>query len=157
MMRRSACAMTLAASCCLVLLAAAPAKGPFAIQCVGTAVFEDSNGGTAKKRSYDLPAQIYVFDEVGRRAQRALIPRQEFEDVCFRGGYIDTVNFAPGLINIHSEKAGSICDLTVNRKTGGASYSSFDEFGGGRSAAIEFTMNCEAAAIPKFDPSKNRF
>lgn len=139
-----------------ILLMLAAVGDDFAVECAGKAVFEDRVQDKVTPRSYDLPSQIYVFNEATRRAQRALIPRQEFEDICFRGGYIDTVDFAPGLINIHSEKAGQTCDLTVDRKSGEATFTSLADVPGGTSS-IEFTMNCEAAAVPKFDPAGNRF
>lgn len=139
-----------------LMLMLAVAAEDFAIECAGKAVFEDRVQGKVTTRSYDFPSEIYVFNEATRRAQRALIPRQEFEDICFRGGYIDTIDFAPGLINIHSEKAGQACDFSVDRKSGEATFTTLADIPGG-TLSIEFTMNCKAAVVPKFSPAGNRF
>lgn len=134
----------------------APAP-PFAIQCTGSAEFTDNMSGQDDARRYDLPVQTYVLDEANGNVQRALEPRQQFEDVCFRGGYIDSRAFTPGLITVRSEALGRLCDFTVNRSTGAAEYLSHEDMPGGRFSRIEFDMICEPAEIPVFDSTRNRF
>ena len=130
---------------------------PFAIACTGTAQFTDKIGDQRSVRNYPLPKQTYVFHEQAKRAQKALEPRQQFEDVCFRGGYIDSVTFTPGLIVVHSEKPNEICDFKVDRKTGEGEYFSRADFAADRYSEIEFKMNCSRAEIPVFDSNKNKF
>jgi len=84
------------------------------------------------------------------------MPRQEFEDVCFRDGHIDSVRFSPGLISVRSEKQGAVCDFSVNRASGKAEYVSYRDLPGGVSS-IEFEMTCEPTEVPVFDKSKNKF
>ena len=139
----------------LLVGAAQPAAPePFAIAYTGEAQFADSMAGS---RSYELPTQIYVFDEGTNRVQHALEPRQEFEDVCFRGGYIDRVSFSPGLISVRSEQTGRMCDFSVNRQTGDAEYVTHTDLPGGGFSQIEFRMTCSPAEISVFDRSRNRF
>jgi hypothetical protein len=130
---------------------------PFAIECTGTAQMRDKIGDERSVRNYPLPAQTYVFDEGAKRVQKALIPRQQFEDVCFRGGYIDSVTFTPGLIIVHSEKRDGLCDFKVNRKTGEGEYFSRADFSPDRYSEIQFKMTCSPTKIPVFDFSKNKF
>ena len=130
---------------------------PFAIACTGTAQFTDKIGEEREVRNYPLPEQIYVFDEDAKRAQRALIPRQQFEDVCFRGGYIDNVKFTPGLIIVRSEKQDQLCDFEVNRKTGDGEYFSHADFSADHYNEIQFKMTCSRTEVPVFDSSKNKF
>jgi len=141
---------------CSACSSASPAA-PFAISCIGKAKFVDKAPGKKSERAYDLPPQVYVFDESLKRVQLALEPRQEFEDVCIRGGYIDSTSFSPGLISVRSEKADYMCDFQVNRKMGEAVFFSHSDFPGKRSNEIEFKMTCSPSAIPVFDPSKNKF
>jgi hypothetical protein len=129
----------------------------FAIACTGTARFTDNVSGRESVRAYPLPRNIYVLDEAAKSVQHALEPRQEFEDVCFRDGTIDSVSFSPGLISVRSEKAGDFCDFSVSRATGKGKYFSRAEFGGGQFSQIEFQMTCDRAEIPVFDSSRNRF
>jgi hypothetical protein len=129
----------------------------FAIGCVGTAKFTDTGPTQNSVRDYELPKQTYVVDMQAKRVQRALEPRQEFEDICFRGGYIDEVDFSPGQIAVHSEKAGETCDFKVNRSSGAAEYFSEHDLPTGGYVRIEFKMNCDRTEIPVFDPSRNRF
>jgi hypothetical protein len=144
----------------LLLLAAAappPRPQPFAIRCTGDAAFTDNMSGRPNTRRYDLPPQIYVLDEVGQNVRRALEPRQEFEEICFRGGEVDSRSFSQGLIVVHSEAPGRFCDFTVNRATGGGEYVAHEDLPAGRFSRIEFDMTCEATEIPVFDSSRNRF
>jgi hypothetical protein len=128
-----------------------------AIACTGSARFTDNQSGQESSRDYVLPRQVYVLDEAHRRIQRALEPRQEFEDVCFSDGYINSVSFSPGLVSARSEKADAICDFSVSRATGKGQYFSRTDFAGGRFSQIEFQMTCDRAEIPVFDSSRNRF
>ncbi|MBA3512676.1 hypothetical protein [Sphingomonas sp.] len=129
----------------------------FAIACKGTAQFMDTIQGKPVKRSYDLPRQIYVFDESAKRVQRAMIPRQQFEDVCFRGGYIDNIIFSPGLISVRSERAGAMCDFKVDRASGKAEFVHHSDLPAGGLSSIEFQMTCDPADLPVFDKSRNKF
>lgn len=129
----------------------------FAIGCTGQAVFTDNVSGKRAERKYPLPKQIYVFDEAAKTVSSALIPRQEFDAVCFRGGYIDSVTFTPGLISVTSEAKGQRCDFAVDRKTGKGEYFSHDDLPNGRFTEMKWTMACTKAEIPVFDSSGNRF
>ena len=129
----------------------------FAIGCTGKAVFTDNVSGKHTERKYALPKQIYVFDEAAKTVSRALIPRQEFDTLCFRGGYIDSITFSPGLISLTSEAKGRRCDFTVDRKTGKAEYFSHDDFPNGQYTEMTWTMACTTAEVPVFDASRNRF
>jgi hypothetical protein len=129
----------------------------FAIACTGTARFTDNVTGRESVRAYPLPRRVYVLDETTKSVQHALEPRQEFENVCFRDGYIDSVSFSPGLISVRSEKAGDLCEFSVSRATGEGKYFSRTELGGGQFSQIEFQMTCDRAEIPVFDPRRNRF
>ena len=142
----------------LLMGAAVPAAAqPFAIRCTGTAEFTDNMSGESNSRRYDLPPQIYVLDEAGRNVRRALLARQEFEEICFRGGSVDSRSFSPGLIAVRSEATGRLCDFTVNRATGQAEYVSHEDMPGGRFSRIEFNMTCEATEPPVFDRRRNQF
>ena len=141
-----------------LLLANGPATiDPFAIECVGKAQFSDDLSGKRVTRDYDIPKQTYVFDEAWKRVQVAAIPRQQFDEVCFRGGYIDTVSFSPGLIQVTSESSGRRCDFTVNRQSGDAEYFSHDDLPGGHFSEMKWLMNCTRTEIPTFDGIRNRF
>jgi len=130
---------------------------PFAVACTGNARFSDTVRGKPVARSYKLPTQIYVFDEAAKRVQRALISRQQFEDVCFRGGYIDSIIFSPGLISVRSEKKGSMCDFKVDRASGKGEFATYDDLPEGGLATIEFEMTCNRTEVPVFDKSRNKF
>jgi len=151
--RRSLC---VAAAGLLACSSNAQAK-PFAIACTGTAKFTDTGPTQNSVRDYELPKQIYVIDIQAERVQRALVPRQEFEDICFSGGYIDEVDFSPGQIAVHSEKAGETCDFKVNRLTGSGQYFSEHDLRTGGYVRIEFNMTCNPTEVSVFDPSRNRF
>ena len=129
----------------------------FAIACEGTARFTETITGERIVRDYDLPTQIYVFHEAERRAQRALVPRLEFEDLCFRGGFIDNIGFSPGLIFVRSERAGEMCDFTVDRTTGEAHYFAHRDLPGGRYSQMAWRMTCSPAELPDFDRDRTRF
>jgi len=154
--------MSLSHYIALTAITAAAASGssaqaaPFAIACTGKARFSQPVEGKPIERFYDLPTQIYVFDEVTKRVQSALIPRQEFEDVCFRGGYIDSTLFTPGLISVRSEKRGATCDFTVDRASGKGEYASYSDLPGGGLSTIDFEMTCDRTQVPVFDPSRNK-
>jgi hypothetical protein len=137
--------------------AAEPATQPFAIQCTGTARFTSDVSGERRTRNYDVPRQVYVIDEARQRVQRAMEPRQEFEDVCGRGAIVDSRDFSPGLINVRTESAGAMCDFSVNRVTGEAEFFSVQELPGGRFGEMEWNMTCSPTEIPLFDRSRNRF
>jgi len=137
---------------------AEPAAEPrFAIRCTGTAQFTDNVLGRGNSRRYELPPQVYVLAPASRQVQRALEPRQEFEDICFRDGNIDSRSFSPGLIVVRSEAPGRLCEFTVDRAIGEGGYLSHEDLPGGRFSRVEFDMQCEAAQIPIFDSSRNRF
>jgi len=146
----------LAAMLCGCAIEQANAK-PFAIACTGKAKFTDTIQGKAVERSYDLPRQVYVFDEVAKRVQRAMEPRQQFEDVCFRDGYINSVNFTSGLISVRSEKSGQMCDFKVDRSSGKAEFVTHADLPSGGLSSIEFQMTCDRTDVPVFDSSKNKF
>jgi hypothetical protein len=144
----------------MLLLSLAPeaaAVEPFAIACTGKAQFADTLRGERSVREYDVPTQVYVLDEAARRVERAMEPRQQFEDVCFRGGYIDSISFSPGLVSVRSERAGTLCDFQVSRVSGEAVFFSHQDLPGGRYSQMEWRMTCSPAAIPVFDRSRNRF
>jgi hypothetical protein len=151
----------LRALCLSAILLGSSAAGAtasrFAIGCTGKAVFTDNVSGKPSERKYALPKQIYVFDEAAKTVSAALIPRQQFDTVCFRGGYIDITEFSPGLISVTSEAKGRRCDFTVDRKTGKAEYFSHDDLPNGRYTEMTWTMACTKAEIPVFDTSGNRF
>lgn len=147
-----------AVAAALLTGAARPAtQGRFAIECTGTAQFSNTMTGQLVARTYDVPRQVYVFDEVAERVQRALEPRQEFEDVCFRGGYIASVTFSPGMISVRSEDTGRMCDFNVSRITGEAEFFSHQDLPAGRYNQMEWRMTCSPTEIPVFDRSGNRF
>jgi len=137
--------------------AAEPATQPFAIQCTGTARFTNDVSGERRTRNYDVPRQVYVIDEANQRVQRAMEPRQQFEDVCGRGDIVDSRSFSPGLINVRTESAGWMCDFTVRRATGEAEFFMFQHLPGGRFNEMKLDMTCSPTEIPVFDPSRNRF
>jgi hypothetical protein len=143
----------------LLLLAAAQpvAAGPFAIRCTGSAEFRDKISGERTTRRPELPAQIYVVDEGNRRVQRALVPRQEFEDVCGRGTEQDVRDFSPGLIMVRTLSSDRMCDFRVNRATGEAEYFSHQDLPAGDYNQMEWRMTCSPTQIPVFDRSRNRF
>ena len=87
----------------------------------------------------------------------AAIPRQEFEEVCFRGGNIDSTNFSPGLIQVVSEASDRRCDFTVNRASGDAEYFSHDDYQGGQYSEMKWLMTCKKTKIPSFESVRNRF
>ena len=136
---------------------ATTASDRFAIECIGKAQFIDNLSGHVSKRDYSLPKQIYVFDEVAKRVHIAAIPRQEFEEVCFRGGYIDSTNFSPGLIQVVSETSDRRCDFAVNRVSGDAEYFSHDDFQGGQYSEMKWLMTCKKTKIPSFKSVRKRF
>lgn len=148
----------LVASAILLIGATRPSEAEdFAIVCTGAAKFENKVAGNVISRNYDLPPRTYVFNEADRRAQHAMMPRQQFEDICFRGSIIDRTDFAPGLINIRSESPGRLCDFSVSRITGVASYLSHSDMPDGGYSSIEFDMHCMPTDVPEFDKSRNRF
>ena len=129
---------------------------PFAIACTGIAKFSHKLGGNPSERTYKLPKQVYVFDEQTKRVQLALEPRQEFDDVCIRGGYLTDVMFSPGLITVRSEKKDYMCDFKVSRVSGEASFFTHQDVRGGFHE-IDWKMTCAKTQVPVFDPSKNKF
>jgi len=143
----------------MVLLTSAtqPVEGSFAVQCTGTARFSDTVTGELVTRNYELPRQVYVFDEATERVQRAMEPRQEFEDVCPRDGYLARIDFAPGLIQVRSEGEGVLCDFKVSRVTGEAEFSTRQDLPGGRYNEFQWRMTCSRTEIPVFDRSRNPF
>lgn len=137
--------------------AAQPPDGTFAVQCTGTARFADTVTGQLMTRNYDLPRQVYVFHEATERVQRAMEPRQEFEDVCPRDGYLSDVSFSPGLIQVRSEGDGVLCDFKVSRVTGEGEFYTHQDLPGGRYNEFEWRMTCSRTEVPVFDRSRNRF
>ena len=131
--------------------------GPFAIRCTGTAEFRNKISGERTTRRSELPAQIYIMDEGGRHVQRALMPRQEFEEVCGHGTEQDNRDFSPGLIMVRTLSSDRMCAFTVNRMTGEAEYFSHLDLPGGDYDQMEWRMTCSPTQIPVFDRSRNRF
>ena len=134
-----------------------PSSTAFAIKCVGTAQFEDNARGKVSKRHYDLPPQVYVFDPVSRRAELALEPRQQFEPICFKGGYLEEIDFSPGLIAVRSEAPGKLCDFRVSRRNGKGEYFSQEDLGANLNSKIQYRLSCARSQIPQFDTNGNRF
>jgi len=142
----------------LLVGAAQPvATGPFAIRCTGTAEFRYKISGQRSSRRPDLPDQIYVVDEAARSVQRALVPRQEFEDVCRHGTQQDNRDFSPGQIMVRTLSSDRMCAFTVSRVTGEAEYFSHQDLPGGDYDQTEWRMTCSPTQIPVFDRSRNRF
>jgi hypothetical protein len=143
----------------LLLVGAAPpaVAGPFAIRCTGTAEFRDKVAGERTSRRIELPVQTYVMDEGNRRVQRALVPRQEFEDVCGQGTEQDHRDFSAGSIMVRTLSSDRMCAFTVNRVTGEAEYFSHQDLPGGDYNQMEWRMTCSPAQIPVFDRTRNRF
>ncbi|WP_166038567.1 hypothetical protein [Sphingosinicella sp. YJ22] len=131
----------------------------FAIQCTGDARFTDTfpNGPTV--RNYDLPRQVFVFDETAERVQRVLEPRQEFEEVCAVDGYLTSVDFSAGLIQVRADNSryGYLCEFKVNRADGTAQFFTHRDLPHGNYSEIEWRMTCSPTEIPVFDSSRNRF
>lgn len=129
----------------------------FAIECVGKATFAGNPNNDSAGRNYDLPSQIYVLNKKAKTVQRALVPRQEYEEVCFTDGYIDAREFSPGLISLTSEKKGARCEFIVDRKSGKGEYFSAEDLPNGSTSKIEFKMICKPTNMPNFNTSENRF
>lgn len=133
------------------------ATAPFAIACTGRAEFSRSAAGEVTRGNYDVPRQIYVLNQQAGRVQRAMEPRQQFEDVCSGTGRVTRVDFSPGLIIVHSEGSGSLCDFKVDRRTGEAEFFSHLGLPGGDFHEMEWKMTCDRTDVPVFDTSRNRF
>jgi hypothetical protein len=84
-------------------------------------------------------------------------PRQQFEDVCGGGDAPQRVDYSPGLIIAHSEAPDSLCDFTVDRRTGKAEFFSRLDLPGGQHTEMRWAMTCDRTDIPDFDTSRNRF
>ena len=156
-MTRSDHILTVIAGAAIAACNTSAQAAPFAIACTGKARFSQPVKGKPVERSYALPTQIYVFDEATKRVQHALTPRQQFEDVCFRGGYIDSTTFTPGLISVRSEKKGAMCDFNVDRASGKGEYASYNDLPSGGVSTIDFEMTCDRTDVPVFNPTKNKF
>jgi hypothetical protein len=130
---------------------------PFAIACTGIADRSYSVGGRSSTGSSDLPRQVYVLDEQAQRVQRAMEPRQQFEDVCSTDGAAARVDFSPGQVTAHSEAIDSVCDFKVDRRTGAAEFFWRLDLPGGDFHEMEWNMTCAPTQIPVFDTSRNRF
>ena len=130
----------------------------FAVHCSGTATavrFE--NGQTRPMMPPTRTSQIYVINEEAQSVHRALMPRQEFEDLCGREGRCFR-SFAPGLIQIVHEIDGEPAfrsSLTLYRQDGRANYE-LEDWSGGQRTLLRWEMRCRRGEIPVFDPRRNR-
>lgn len=132
----------------------------FAIACEGLATFRHRQGGRMSPEQPPTPTrQIYVIDEEARTVHRALLPRQEFENLC-AASMLCFPTFSPGLISIDNEASepGSSFHsrLTLDRQSGRAEYR-LEMEAGALHSEMHWAMTCERTEIPVFDPSRNRF
>lgn len=131
----------------------------FAIHCQGEATFTFSmNGRTSPPRPPEPTRQIYVIDEEAQTVHRALMPRQEFEDMCGTQGRCFRT-FSPGMIRIEQEIDGPVTmrsRLTLDRQSGHADFEMDVDDSRTRSEA-RWGMECVRGEIPVFDRSRNRF
>jgi hypothetical protein len=143
-----------------LLLPTAAQAERFAIHCEGTATLRIFENGRASPERPPVPTQqIYVIDEEAQTVHRALMPRQEFENLCGTEGLCFRT-FSPGLIRIEHEidEPGSTlrADLTLDRQSGRADYRLVIAVGQIRSES-HWQMTCERGEIPVFDTRRNRF
>ncbi|MCA1749312.1 MAG: hypothetical protein LC634_07190 [Sphingomonadales bacterium] len=134
----------------------------FAIACLGTAQVIDTVTESRIVRNYDVPRQTYVVDEEAETVKRALLPRQEFEDVCSDDQGSSYVSLSPGLIQANSRGAFDeipfpTCEFRVDRMSGEAEYQLRLDFFDGRSHEFTWSMTCEPTKIPTFDLREQRF
>jgi hypothetical protein len=131
----------------------------FAVHCRGEATFTFTmNGRTSPPRPPEPTQQIYVIDEEARTVHRALMPRQEFEDMCGTQGRCFRT-FSPGLILIDQDIDGPVTmrsRLRLDRQSGRADFE-MDVSDAQTRTASRWRMECERGEIPVFDPRRNRF
>jgi hypothetical protein len=132
----------------------------FAVACSGTAHAEQNLAGPAVQSRDVLPQQIYIIDEQKSTVQRALLPRQQFENLC-PSETVASVDISPGLIRVTSAPDVSEnavdCSFELDRQTGKGLFKLDMSFPGNRYNRLRWDMTCEKTAIPVFDLTKNRF
>ena len=130
----------------------------FAIHCTGTGSASRIEAGQTRVVMPPTPTtQIYVIDEAAQTVHRALMPRQEFEDLCGTQGRCFRI-FSPGLIQIDheiDEPLASHSRLSVDRQRGRADFE-LEIWDGAAQTQVRWSLTCRRGEIPVFDPSRNR-
>ena len=133
----------------------------FAVSCTGTAYADNNLAGTVSKSTDPLPKQVYVIDDDNKTVQRALLPRQQFDQVCSSSKGNPSVDISPGLILVTGApdfgENSVACSLELDRQTGHALFKLSMTFPGERYNYLRWDMDCEKAPIPVFTPKKNKF
>ena len=141
---------------------AAPADAArFSIACQGTARSKSNLSGRPRLSIYNMPVQVYVVDEEKSTVQRALPPRQQFEDVCSINHKPAVFSVSPGLVVTVAEgsdgDASVSCSFELDRIEGKAKWIDKMIFSNGRTLEWDWEMICKSAPMPIFDTSKNKF
>jgi hypothetical protein len=160
MRHRAAGLGSIAAMAALALATPADAKR-FAIECTGTRVTTWSTDGGRESRHQLKVRDVYVIDEEAGTLQRAMFPRQEFDELCW-GSLRCELMTSPGLIRYtmrgveHEHRIDYRYEF--DRKSGAAKIIQSNDSVDGRfpGKSVE-TLTCSPVAIPTFDTSKNKF